>query len=114
MIIGIARVIYFLGPVLCLATVILTKRTRLAWYLWGFAAIITSFYWVALFSAKEDGAVETSLIPISIWTPMLITTALAGLNRERWINLNANPAVSQVIMIIACVIPSVIAYFLIN
>ncbi len=113
MIIGIARVIYFFGPVLCLATVVLPKRPRLAWYFWAAAAAIASIYWIAFFSAKEDGAVETSVIPLAIWTPLLITTLIAGLTRNRWLGIHSSPAISQIITILICIAPSILSYFLI-
>ena len=112
MIVGIARVIYFLGPVLCLAVVVLNQRRRLGWYCWAFSAAIVLLYWIFLLSAEEDGAVEASLIPIAIWSPLLATTLIAGLTRNRWLNWNTNPAVSQVIVVLLCVLPSAIAFFL--
>ena len=112
MIIGIARVIYFLGPVLSLAVIVMNKRTRLGWYCWGFSAAIVSLYWIFLLSAEEDGAVETSLIPIIIWTPLLVTTLIAGLTRDRWLGWSSNPTVSQILAVALCALPSAIAFFL--
>ena len=112
MIIGILRVIYFFGPIMSLAVVVMNKRSNLAWYLWGFSALIVALYWIFLLSAEEDGAVEVSLIPITIWTPLLLTTLIAGLTRPKWIGLHNNPSVSQILVVLVCLIPSAIGFFL--
>ena len=52
------RAIYFLGPLLALAIVLMPRRKQIARACWAIAAVIVAFHWISFFSAKEDNATE--------------------------------------------------------
>ncbi|MEO1142402.1 MAG: hypothetical protein AAFW66_08680 [Pseudomonadota bacterium] len=112
MIIGILRVLYFFGPVLALALIFMPGRKTLAWYFWGFAAAIVAFHWLGFLTAQEDNATEIGIFGIATWTPLILTTALAGLTEKSWRGWHSNPFVSQGLISLICLLPSIIAFFL--
>ncbi|MEM7214415.1 MAG: hypothetical protein AAF423_02635 [Pseudomonadota bacterium] len=112
MIIGLFRVLYLFGPVLSLALILMPVRRTLAWSLWGLATVIVTFHWISFFSAQEDNAAEVSIFGIPTWTPLIIMTALAGLMEKRWRGWHPNPFISQGVMCIVCLAPSIAAFFL--
>ena len=112
MIIGLFRALYFFGPILSLGLIVMPVRRRLAWALWGLAAAIVAFHWIAFFTAKEDNATEVGIFGIATWTPLIITTALAGLAEKHWRGWHANPYVSQGMVCLVCLLPSIAAFFL--
>ncbi|MEM9331227.1 MAG: hypothetical protein AAGA53_07855 [Pseudomonadota bacterium] len=112
MIIGLFRALYFFGPVLALALILMPVRKTLARYLWGLSALIVSFHWIAFFSAQEDNATDVGIFGIATWTPLILTTALAGLTEKHWRGWHENPFISQGIMCLLCTLPSIAAFIL--
>ncbi|MEM9279353.1 MAG: hypothetical protein AAGA76_12330 [Pseudomonadota bacterium] len=112
MIIGLFRVLYLFGPILSLALILMPMRRNLAWSLWGLAALIVAFHWVSFFSAQEDNASEVSIFGIATWTPLIITTALSGLTEKHWRGWHSNPFISQGLVCLVCLAPSIAAFIL--
>ena len=108
------RAIYFLGPLLALAIVLMPRRKQLARACWAIAAVIVAFHWISFFSAKEDNATQIGTLWAAIWTPLLVSTAIAAFFEPRWRSWHANPYISQGTMCVLCLVPSVIAFFLIG
>ncbi len=112
MIIGLFRALYLFGPILALAIIFMPGRKTLAWSLWGVAAIIVAVHWISYFSALEDNATEVGIFGIATWTPLLVTTGLAGLLESKWRGCHSDPFISQGLMCLLCLAPSVVSFFL--
>ncbi|MGI9352972.1 MAG: hypothetical protein ACR2O3_15525 [Rhizobiaceae bacterium] len=112
MIIGLFRALYFFGPILALALIVMPVRRKLAWMLWGLATLIVALHWISFFTAIEENATEVGIFGIATWTPLIITTALAGLAEKHWRGWHHNPFVSQGVACLLCLIPSIAAFFL--
>lgn len=112
MILGILRVVYFFGPVLALSLVVLPDRHRYAMPLWILAAVIVLAHWIAFFTATEDGATSVEYATASVWSPLLLTTLLAARTRAQWENWFESDAAARSVVAIICLLPSVIAFFL--
>lgn len=112
MIVGIFRVLYLIGPLLALAVILMPVRKTVAWSLWSIAAIIVAVHWISYFSALEDNATEVGIFGIATWTPLILMTGLAGLTENKWRSWHSNPFISQGLVCLICLIPSVTAFFL--
>lgn len=112
MILGLLRVIYFFGPVLCLALVLLPAKHRFAWPLWGFSALLVAAHALAYFTAKEDGSAETELSTLAVWAPLLLTTIIAAQTRGIWSSWFSSKALAQTVITAVCLVPSVILFLL--
>jgi len=112
MIPALFRALYLFGPLLALALIVMPVRRNLAWALWGLATVIVAFHWVGFLSAQEENAVKVGVFGIATWTPLMITTAIAGLTQNRWRGWHSNPFISQGVVCLVCITPSIIAFFL--
>ena len=112
MILGVLRVVYFVGPVLALSLVLLPDRHRFALPLWFLAAAIVLVHWIAFFTASEDGASSVELATASVWTPLLATTMLASRTRDHWQKWFTSTAAAQSVVALLCLVPSAIAFLL--
>ncbi|MEL7430716.1 MAG: hypothetical protein AAFN43_12055 [Pseudomonadota bacterium] len=111
MIIALLRTIYFVGPLLALAIVLMPKRKQVSWTLWCVALAVVAFHWISFFSAQEDNATQIGTLWAAVWTPLLVTTGIARLIEHRWRGWHSNPYISQGFMCLLCLLPSIAAFF---
>ena len=112
MIIGLFRVAYLLGPILALAIILLPGRRNVAWWFWGFSLAIVVMHWISFFSATQADAEKVSIFGIATWTPLIVTTAIAGFTEKYWRGWHANSFASQGSICLLCLLPSLVAFFL--
>ena len=113
MILGILRVIYFFGPALALALVLLKPGSTWRWPLWGLAAALVFAHWVSFLTATEDGSTAIGVLTAAVWTPLLITTLIADRTRSTWTSRFGSDEVSRLVVAALCALPSVIAFFIV-
>lgn len=110
--IAILRVVYFLGPVACLAIVLMKQGRKLAWWLWGGSAVIIAIHWYSFLSATADNAEKISTLWVSVWTPLLLTTLVAGLTGAQWRGWHSNKNIERWVAALVCIIPSLAAFII--
>lgn len=112
MIPALFRVVYFFGPIMALAIVLMPMRRKLALWLWLAAVAIVGVHWISYFSALQDNATEVSIFGIATWTPLIVMTGLARLTENMWRGWHSNPFISQGFVCAICLAPSIIAFFM--
>lgn len=98
-----------MGPVLSLGMVLLPDKSKLAWFLWVFAGLITGIHWYSYLSATAENANKIGLLWVTVWTPLLLTTLIAGLTGNYWRNYHNNQNVTRSTVALVCAIPSIVA-----
>ena len=114
MILGVLRMIYFFGPVLALALVLLPERHRLSWSLWIVGALIVAAHAVAYLTALESNSIRIERLALLAWGPVLATSLIASFTRKKWQTWFANKSVAQTVIILLCALPSVLLITLVG
>jgi len=112
MIPALLRALYFFGPIMALAIVLMPMRRQLAFWLWIGATAIVTIHWISFLSAQEDNATEVGTFGISTWTPLIVMTGIARLTEKHWRGWHPNPFISQGVVCALCLAPSLIAFIM--